>query len=375
MRTRSLREDKHDEDAFRHTRDRHIGAVVETEFHQYCPHFFTRDRASLALEGMYRGSSIFLICNGPSFVTLDHSLLKKPGVMTFGINNGPKTFRPNMWTCVDDPARFLKSIWLDPKIQKFVPFSHMEQKIFDNETWKPMNMRVGDCPNVFAYCRNEKFHAPRFLTENTLNWGNHKDYGGGRSVMLPAFRIIHLLGFRKIYLLGCDMKMSETYTYHFDEQRSKGAVNGNMSTYDRLKTEYLPQLKKYFEEDAFEVYNCNADSELRTFPFITFENAIKEATSKLGDVEHERVWGLYSKPTERANWTKEPPKEFKPHIQTLETLEKMGSVSQSAFMPQPPQPIVPSGVITDTPIIPPTELNATNESINHSDTINIRLDQ
>jgi len=362
MRTRSLREDKADDSAFKHSRDRMVGAVVETEFHQYCPHFFTRDRASLALEGMYKGSSIFLICNGPSFVTLNQDLLTMPGVITFGINNGAKTFRPNMWTCVDDPVRFLKSIWLDPKIQKFVPFSHMEKKIFDNDKLQPMDVKVAECPNVFAYCRNEKFHAPRFLTENSLNWGNHKDYGGGRSVMLPAIRLIHLLGFRKIYLLGCDMKMSETYTYHFDEQRSKGAVNGNMSTYDRLKSEYLPQLKKYFEDERLEIYNCNPDSELKVFPFISFDDAIKEATQKLGDVKNERVWGMYSKPQEKATWTKEPTKEFKPHLQTLETLEKTGSVSQSTFMALPkqsvqplPKPPVALPIITTTTTIPPSQ--------------------
>ncbi len=363
MRTRSLREDKADDAAFRHSRDRLVGAVVETEYHQYCPHFFTRDRASLALEGMYRGSSVFLICNGPSFVTLDQNLLRKPGVMTFGINNGAKTFRPDMWTCVDDPERFLKSIWLDPKIQKFVPFSHMEKKIFDNEKWQPMDVKVGECPNVFGYCRNEKFHAARFLIENSINWGNHADFDGGRSVMLPAIRILHMLGFRKIYLLGCDMKMSETYTYHFDETRGKGAVSGNMSTYNRLKNEYLPELKKYFEEEKLEIYNCNPESELKVFPFISFTDAIKEASSKLGDVEHERVWGMYSKPQEKVNWVKEPPKEFKPHLQTLEILEKTGSVSQSTFMPPPnrpiPKPVVPPmiTVTTTTSTLPPLSTN------------------
>ena len=45
--------------------------------------------------------------------------------------------------------------------------------------------------------------------------------------------------------------MTQTYTYHFDEQRSKGAVNCNMSTYDRLKSEYLPSLKPIFDAEGF----------------------------------------------------------------------------------------------------------------------------
>jgi len=299
MRTRSLKQDVADDNAFRHARDRMVGVCVETEFHQHCPHFFTRDRAALTLEGLYRGASVFLICNGPSFAKLNHDLLKEPGVMTFGINNGPRTFKPNFWTCVDDPSRFIKSIWLDPKITKFIPQSHMEKKIFDNEKWENLEKKVGECPNVIGYCRNEKFHAARFLTENSIGWGNHADYGGGRSVMLPAIRICHLLGFRKIFLLGCDMNMSETNTYHFEEQRSKGAVKCNMKTYDRLKNEYLPGIKPYLEEDGCFIYNCYQESALKCFDYVPFEDAVSQAQFPLGDYKNERTFGMYSKPEDK----------------------------------------------------------------------------
>jgi len=320
MRRRSLKKDKNDDAAFRHSRDRHMGVSISSEFYQPVPMFFTREGAQLNLIGHYRGHSAFLICNGPSFVQLNHALLNKPGVMTFGINNGPKTFRPNFWTCVDDPVRFLKSIWLDPRITKFVPQAHFEKPIFDNEKWEVMKTKVGECPNVIGYRRNEKFMAERFLFEDTLNWGNHKDYGGGRSVMLPAIRILFLLGFRRVYLLGCDMKMSQTYTYHFDEQRSKGAVSCNMSTYDRLKSEYLPALKPVFDAEGFEVYNCNPESELKVFPFMSFADAIEEATHSLGDVPNERVWGMYSTPEEKHRWKAEPGKDQKEHLKTLQAL-------------------------------------------------------
>jgi hypothetical protein len=218
-----------------------------------------------------------------------------------------------------------------------------------------MEKKVGDCPNVIGYCRNEKFHAPRFLTENSLNWGNHKDHGGGRSVMLPSLRICHLLGFRKVYLLGCDMKMSENYTYHFDENRSPGAVRCNMSTYDRLKNEYLPALKPVFDADGFQVFNCNPDSELKCFPFISFEDAIKEATVNLGDIENERVWGMYSTPEEKGKWKNEPPPEQKKHLEALKAIKEGKMIISSSTNPiqtisaassTNPQPNVPNIDVT-----------------------------
>jgi len=326
-RVRSLKKEKDDLTQFRHHRNRLIGHTVSTEYHQNIPFFFTREMNQLNMVGNYRGASAFLICNGPSLASgrYDLSLLKRPGVITYGMNNGARTVRPNFWTCVDDPKRFLKSIWLDPTITKFVPHAHSEKPLFDNEKWenlryndngKMKDMLVGNCPNVVYFHRNSKFMADRFLWEDSFNWGNHKDYGGGRSVMLPALRILFLLGFRKVYMLGADFKMSEDYTYHFDEQRAPGAVKGNMFTYDRLKSEYFPQLKPHFDQAGFKVYNCTEGSQLDVFPFVKYEDAIEEATGKLGDV-NSRTWGLYGKPDERLKHKNEPKTQNKVHLKNI----------------------------------------------------------
>ncbi|MFA7219312.1 MAG: hypothetical protein WC119_02250 [Synergistaceae bacterium] len=314
-----MKKDVNDWKQFRFGRDRHLGVSVSTEFYQPVPFFFTREGSNLNLIGHYRGSSLFIICNGPSLASgnYDLSLLKRPGIMTYGMNNGARTIRPNFWTCVDDPKRFLKSIWFDPCITKFVPHAHAEKPIFDNEQWQDTKILVGQCPNVIYYHRNEKFVAERFLFEDTINWGNSGDNGGGRSVMLPVIRIAFLLGFRTIYLLGADFKMSSDYTYHFDEQRSKGAVNCNMSTYDRLKSEYLPQLKPYLDAEGVQVFNCNPESELGVFDYMPYEQAIANASAPLGDVDNERTWGMYSKPEERQKWKQEPEKNQKSHLMYL----------------------------------------------------------
>ncbi|MCB1087130.1 MAG: hypothetical protein KDM63_08800, partial [Verrucomicrobiae bacterium] len=189
------------------------------------PFFYTRAGAVLPLEGLYRGGHAFLMANGPSVKDLDLDPLRRRWVMT--LNNGPKTYRGNANCIVDDPSRFSLSIWLDPTIQKFAPMSHFEKPLWDNrllttehgpeQRWAPANLKVGDCPNVVGYRRNEKFHAPRWLSEETINWGNHAKWGGGRSVLLASLRILNVLGFRSVYLLGADFEMSAEKRYHFDE--------------------------------------------------------------------------------------------------------------------------------------------------------------
>lgn len=299
--------------------DKNFGMGLNNKYYEHFPMFFTRFGSEIDLVGQYHGASIFFICNGPSVVNsgYDLSLLKKPGIMTYGINNGPRTVRPNLWSCVDDPARFSFSIWNDPCITKIVPFSFAEKNIFDNEKWEMSTKKVQDCPNVIYIRRNEKMEYKRFLKELSFNWGNHKDFGGGRSVMLMSLKIMFLLGFRKVYLLGADFNMSETQTYHFDEQRSKGAVHGNMSTYDKLQNEYFPKLKPHFDAEGFHVYNLNPNSKLKVFDFANYNDAIKEASKELGDVDNERTWGMYSVPKEKSKWKNEPSQEQKAHLNTI----------------------------------------------------------
>ena len=294
---RSDRDDKNDHSRMRHGREIHTGQVVGAAY-QSVPMLFSRDGHNLWLGDIYKNSSAFLILGGPSFANIDKTLLDKPGFLTMAVNNSVKSFRPNMWTCVDDPTHFIKSIWLDPKIQKFVPFDHAEKNIFDNEAWVETKTKVGDCPNVMFFRRNENFNAERYLFENTINWGNHGDLGGGRSVMLVALRLLYILGVRNVYLLGCDFNMSETQKYHFEQDRSKGSINGNNETYMKL-IERFGRLKPIFDKVGFNVYNCNPDSGLKVFPYVSVEESVRRASISMPkDINNERTAGLYERKAE-----------------------------------------------------------------------------
>jgi hypothetical protein len=297
---KSLAKDENDINQLRYGRMKNQGLCVASEFYQNCPYFFTRESAVLPLVGMYRGGSAFLICSGPSFATLDKNLLKTPGIWVMTTNNASTSFRGNASVTVDDPCRFNASLWLDPTIMKFVPCSHFEKPLWDNrflgdkgQQWALSNVKVGDCGNVVGYRRNEKFVPERFLYEDTVNWGNHKKWGGGRSVMLAALRILFLLGFRKVYLLGVDFYMSGDKKYHFNEERTPNAIRGNMSTYEKM-IGWFAQLQPFFLAENFVVKNCNPESRLTAFPFIKYEDAIKEATSIIGDTTKEQTSGMYT---------------------------------------------------------------------------------
>jgi hypothetical protein len=292
--------DKNDDRIARWGRSCHEGyRKFKHSFLQPAPILFTQDHHPLWLGDIYRGRSAFLIAGGPSFATLDHSKLRMPGILTMGLNNTPKTFRPNLWVSVDSPDHFLRSIWLDPTIMKFVPICHTAKFIFNSDKWKFMDLRVGDCPNVLYYKRNEHFKAKQYLWEDCINWGNHKNHGGGRSVMLAAIRILFILGIRRIYLLGVDFEMNESTKYHFEQNRTKNSINGSNSTY-QLLNKWFKQLRPLFEKQNLLVYNCNPNSKLRAFNYIPYEEAIGTVLEEFDfvDVNNERTNGLYDVKTE-----------------------------------------------------------------------------
>jgi hypothetical protein len=307
---------------------------------------------------MYRGWPAFLIAGGPSFLETDRDALSKAPVYTMALNNACRTFRPNAGCIVDDPCRFVASLWLDPKIQKFVPTSHFEKPLWDNRTiikkdgtkeprWMPMNLKVGDCPNVVGYRRNEKLVPARYLYEDTINWGNHKQWGGGRSVLLASMRILFLLGFRTVYLLGVDFEMNKEKKYHFNEGRTDAAINGNMSTYDKM-IKWFDDLQKYFLAENFIIKNCNPNSRLKAFPSISFSDALYEAGWMVGDLVNERTDGMYIKWEEKlAEWQRTMgagglPQALPPPMQPpTEPPDDLGGPANPAVHPVPPPQIMP----------------------------------
>ncbi|MBI5817469.1 MAG: class I SAM-dependent methyltransferase [Verrucomicrobia bacterium] len=271
----------------------------------------------LDLAGFFHGRSAFLICGGPSFASLDHTKLRQPGILTMGLNNSPRTFRPNLWTFVDGPDHFLRSIFLDPTILKFCPIKQVNGRVFNSDAWTYMDTAVGQCPATVFYHRHCGWNAKTFLTEPTICWGNDgapktekgktpppAPPGGwsGRSVMLVAIRLLHYLGIKRIFLLGADFKMSEGQKYHFDQDRNGGSISGNNDTYGKLQMRFT-EVRPIFEAAGLTIKNCNLDSGLTAFDKVSFDDAVKLALDEWGhiNVNAERTAGLYDtkKPGEK----------------------------------------------------------------------------
>jgi len=256
--------------------------------------FFNYEHSPLKIEDTYKNQTCFLILSGPSLNKLDLEKLRQPGIMTFGVNNSPKAFRPDLWTSGDSPQNFMISIYQDPRIRKFITHAKRNSTLFDNFQWKDSHLKVGDCPNVTYFQMNTKYDPKTYLTGNSVSWGRQRGDGGCRSVMLAAMRLIYSLGFRKVFIIGADFKMSEESKYAFDQDRTAGSIKNNNNAYKKLN-ERFDELRPVFEKAGFYVFNSTPDSGLKSFDYVPYDSAVKIALKDFPDTVNEPSEGMYDR--------------------------------------------------------------------------------
>lgn len=256
--------------------------------------FSTIDGKPLYLDGLCRGSSVFIVLAGPSLTSLDLSLLNQRGIVTFGVNQTPSIIRPNFWISVDQERKFHEGIWRDPQIIKFVtvhPKSHLKASLQHKNQDGTFDLilrpdgtkaEIQDFPGVVGYRRNPCFDPETWLSEPFINWGNNKKSSKQNkhpqilNVMFAVTKAAYSLGFRTAYLLGCDFYMSQEKPYAFEQAKSAGGVAGNNESYGKLNY-FFSLLKPKFDAAGYRVFNVNPKSGFTVFPYKSFEDAIAEA--------------------------------------------------------------------------------------------------
>lgn len=288
------------------------------------PFFYRTDaKTPVDFKDLFVGQTCFLCLNGPSFNEVDKGPLRQPGIVTYCVNNGAHGFRPNLWSCLDPPHRFMRSIWEDPTIMKFIPMENLKRRVLapeDGEDGHPSGPKASSFPNLFGFSRNSSFDANKFLTEGTVNWGNTKRLGGGRSVMVASMKVMYILGFRRVFLLGCDFSMSEDNRYWFDEQRSKGAIRNNNRSYGKMNG-YFDELRPHFEEAGFVVHNCYEQSGLKSFDYMPLDEALDVARTP-PEYTEASTYGMYVRRGRKAKKANEPSKADKEKAARIQRREK-----------------------------------------------------
>jgi hypothetical protein len=260
-----------------------------------------RDAAGrvVPVAGLYEGSTLFLVCGGPSLQETPLQLLGLRGVVVMAVNNAWLKVRPHMWVGVDPPGRFADVGWRDPAIMKMLPMSHKGSRIRSSEGGEITETAIESrlCPNVRYFSRDDGFSPEAFFGSRFVQWGATTQVDGAgipasRSVMLAALKLAWCMGFHKVCLLGADFHMPiEGQAYAWDEDKSKNGRNANNATY--LGMRY--RLSLIMEEARkkgypFEIVNCTPGSRLVEVRWSPFYREVEEASKSCDRAVIEKGW-------------------------------------------------------------------------------------
>lgn len=246
---------------------------------------------------IHKGERCFIVGNGPSVREQELSLLHDE--ITFTVNQMARSekfadintqyhlwadagFFKTEFTCEGD-YELLKIIkQLPEQIECFFPYNSAEEYIKKFELEKHINVNYYiDSPKV-----NEK--AEIDFTEFVRN---------GWTVLQYAVRLALYMGFKEIYLLGCECttilnvvnaKLSSytsvTHCYDIDErekERAKGMYSRPMQDYYRSEWGVLEEwrlLDEYCRERGVKLVNCTPGGLLEELPRCSYETVIADVS-------------------------------------------------------------------------------------------------
>lgn len=217
------------------------------------------------LDGAYEGQSIFIAGGAPSLAEEPNlHRLAEPGINVLAMNNTAATLGNaiNFWLGGDKPLCYSDRILKDPRILKFAVISRKNLPV-NGTVWRKL-------PSTFFFGTSDKFNVNNFLMP-------HRDFVWWKNTFYIALQIVHRLGFRKIYLVGCGFKVDEEKQYSYDFELTGPEREWNERVYNNTVTK-MKVLKPSFDKAGFEVISATPDSLLNDdYPTMTFDEAVEDA--------------------------------------------------------------------------------------------------
>ena len=193
---------------------------------------------------LWEKSDAFVIGGGPSIKDLDLTPIHNKKVI--GVNNA---FTLGHWV---DICYFGDCRWWD---------------------WNIDLIRDYPCLKVTCCERLDKNRHLFVLKRQPQGFSNNPDrlaWNGNSGA--SAINLAHLLGAKRIFLVGFDMKMSEgKHNWHKDHK--------HVPPEDIYETKFIPQFKRFvkvIKKHDLQIFNLNPDSALDLFPFMSLEEACQD---------------------------------------------------------------------------------------------------
>lgn len=253
------------------------------DYAQYWEFILTEGRRLGKLKDIHAGERCFIIGNGPSI--RQQYLTKLKDEITFAVNwfvlhkqflelniNYYCISSPKMW---NDGKGFLEPLYT--KLN-----AHENTVKFLEHTARPLCKRLDLFPGHEVYF--VKLDYSKAVRDGFLSLDISKNTHEGNTVMIAlCLPIAYYMGFKEVYLLGCDCDYqlgeaddwSRAYFYNASEHRSERDSNEWMLNYwqDYVFRSY-EVIKAAFEADGRKIYNAGVGGKLEVFERVDFESIL-----------------------------------------------------------------------------------------------------
>lgn len=202
-------------------------------------------------------SRAILVCGGPSLANIDPDSLKGPGKVVLGVNNTYPYVVPDMWMGMDDPRCYDRRVLLE-SFPKFLRGGYQD-RVFQN--FKPMELYNVHYINVMKDTKMAIFDRAKPGCLHFI-WHNN--------VMAVAMNLLFAMGFKEIYIAGCDLDNSEKD--YFDERVLVGNEKArNTSLYKHL-FKWLRIMTEEGAKRGIRLHSLSPTSGINEFmPYVSIE--------------------------------------------------------------------------------------------------------
>lgn len=223
---------------------------------------------------IHKGKRCFIVCNGPSLIPEDLTILYNHKEITFAMNRIYNIFNLTEW----NPTYYAcQDILIINSKQKEISRVKAKSKFIPFELRYYNKIRIKGA----TY-----FHIIYDSLSDINNYGVSEDCSdhilGRSSVTFTCINLARYMGFNEVYLLGCDNNyrtiidengnvvtdesVKDYFCEHYDDDIKEEVTH---EIYDNLKS--YNDIKKYCDSKDFKVYNATRGGKLEVFPRVKFE--------------------------------------------------------------------------------------------------------
>ena len=211
---------------------------------------------------IHKGERCFIVCTGPSLTLEDVNKLKENNEICLSMNSIIKMLDKTDWR----PTYYILN---DP-----ITFEAMSKYPLFYDTGTRF---LGNTLSNFANFQKDDFIIPTDLLE-VLRYGCAKTFSDdmysivytGMTVTYMCMQIAAYMGFKEIYLLGCDCNYGGPKR-HFDD-KGYDVVDAPINVENNMINTYKVAQAYCESHENFKIYNATRGGMLEVFPRVNFDS-------------------------------------------------------------------------------------------------------